>query len=157
MGHTNNSPGTREWHEMAEWIATSLTDKPVGMIFEIGPSDFIYHAERDQDVACVQAVVLQHGVVMLRRSREMLRQLNVVDFGTRALPIDRWLMNGHFEDCTDGYIFSRDRELLAGAVVAWFRDTCGIASPDELGCEYSVPDTLMPDDEEEENDDSEFI
>ncbi|GGF35642.1 hypothetical protein [Williamsia phyllosphaerae] len=157
MGHTNNPSGIREWRAMAEWIATSLTDKPVGMIFEIGPAHFIYHAEHDQDVACVQAVILEDGVVMLRRSREMLLRLNVVDFRSRGLPIYRWLMNGHFEDCTDGYIFSRDQELLAGAVVAWFRDTCGIASPDDLGCEYSLPDTLMPDHEEEEIDDSEFI
>ncbi len=145
MGFTYNSPGTREWREMADWIATSLTDQPVGFIFEIGPSDFIYHEDREQDVACVQAQVLEDGVVMLRRSREMLRRLHLASFATHGLPIDRWLMDGHFDDCTDGYIFSRDRDLIAGAVVAWFRDTCGVQSPDDLGCEYRGPDTLLPD------------
>lgn len=157
MDHKPNSPGIRRWCDSVDWIIDSLTDKPVGFIFELGPGDLDDFDDEDRDICCIQAQILEDDVVMLRRSRDLLRRLRLGSFSTAGVPIDRWLFNGHFEDCTDGYIFSRDRELLAGAIVAWFRDSCGIASPDAVGMSYRFPDTLMPDDEEEEIDDSEFI
>ncbi len=134
---------------MAEWLVESFTDKPVGFILEMGPSGFIDYDDDDEeeeedDVVCAQVQMLADGVMMLRRSRSVLGHLLIADYSSDKLPLNKWLFNDIFDDCTDGYLFSRDPHLLADICVTWFRDNWGTESTDALGCEYRYPDELLP-------------
>jgi len=148
VDESDKTSDVQEWLGMTTWIVESLADKPVGFIFEMGPSGYVYHDddedEDEVDVACVQVQMLAGGVMMLRRSRSVLGHLLIADYSSDKLPLNRWLFNDNFDDCTDGYLFSRDSLLLADACVTWFRDNCGTRSPNDLGCEYRYPDELLP-------------
>lgn len=96
---------------------------------------------------CAQIQVLDDGVFLLRRSRIELGHLLLADYSPTGLTLERWYSNDHFEDCTDGYIFSRDRRLIADTCITWFRDNWGTRSTDDLGCDYRLPDSLVPEDE----------
>lgn len=148
MDESDKASDVQEWSEMATWVIESLTDKPVGFIFEMGPSGYIYEDddedEDDSDVLCVQVQMLADGVMMLRRSRSILGHLLIGDYSSHKLPLNRWLFNDNFDDCTDGYLFSRDPLLIADICVTWFRDNAGTTTPNDLGCEYRYPDDLLP-------------
>ncbi len=129
------------WAGMVDWLIESLTDQPVAFMLEMGPSGFRSQGV-DDEVACAQIVVLDDGVLMLRRSRTVLDQLTLADFSVDGLALDRWFFDDHFADCTDGYLFTRDVRLVADACVGWFRDEWGTRSTDDLGCDYRFPDEL---------------
>lgn len=138
-----------EWSDMAAWLVESLTDKPVGFILEMGPSGYIdYDDDHEDEVVCAQVQMLADGVMMLRRSRSVLGHLLIADYSSDKLPLNKWLYNDNFDDCTDGYLFSRDPELLADICVTWFRDNWATESTDALGCEYRYPDDLLPPDDD---------
>lgn len=146
MDEPDKTSDIHEWSDMAAWLAESLVGKPVGFIVEMGPSGYVdYDGEGDEeDVVCVQIQMLADGVMMLRRSRSVLRHLLIADFSSDKLPLNTWLFSDNFDDCTDGYIFSRDVQLLADVCVTWFRDNGGARSTDDLGMEYRYPDELLP-------------
>ncbi|PXW31243.1 UNVERIFIED_CONTAM: hypothetical protein DES50_1059 [Williamsia faeni] len=144
MDESEQTSNVDQWSDMAAWIIESLADKPVGFLFEMGPGDYVYSDDDEDDVVCVQVQMLSDGVMMLRRSRSVLGRLFIADYSSDRLPLDKWLFNDHFEDCTDGYLFSRDLQLVADTCVTWFRENWGVRSPDDLGCEYSFPDELLP-------------
>ncbi|MGW6374540.1 hypothetical protein ACWFRB_00570 [Rhodococcus sp. NPDC055112] len=145
MADPTNPAEVSKWADMAEWLVDSLTDKPVAFILEMGPSNYL-DRDDEEEVVCAQIHVLADGVLLLRRSRVVLRHLMFADHSTDGLVLDRWHFDDHFEDCTDGYIFSRDTRLVADTCVTWFRDNWGTRTTDELGCSYEFPDTLpVPD------------
>ena len=151
MPEFSSSSGVSSWQEMADWLADSLTGKPVAFILELGPQSFIAGDDSD-DVVCAQIQVLSDGVLMLRRSRTVLGHLMLANYSSVGLVLDRWHTDGHFDDCTDGYIFSRDARLMADIAVTWFRDNWAIASTDDLGCDYRFPDHLQIQDAEHDDD-----
>lgn len=137
-----NSAEVARWARMSEWIVESLPDQPVGFLLDMGPENYVDGEERE--AICAQIQVLEDDVLMLRRSRVMLRQLLLTDYSTDGLTLDRWHYDGHFDDCTDGYLFSRDIRLIGESCVTWFRDHSKTDSTDDLGCEYRFPDELRP-------------
>ncbi len=143
MSDFASSSGVSNWQDMADWLADTLAGKPVAFVLELGPQSFIDGDESD-DVVCAQIQVLGDGVFMLRRSRTVLGHLMLADYSTAGLSLDLWHNDGHFDDCTDGYIFSRDAHLIADIAVTWFRDNWETASTDDLGCDYRFPDHLRP-------------
>lgn len=149
MPDFTSSSGVSNWQDMADWLAESLEGKPVAFILELGPQSFINGGDLD-DVVCAQIQVLADGVLMLRRSRTVLGHLMLADYSSSELTLDLWHTDGHFDDCTDGYIFSRDSNLIADIAVTWFRDNWATAEPSELGCDYRFPDHLRPLPSEEE-------
>ena len=145
MTRDTEPAGTREWADMTEWVVESVSDKPVGFVFDLGPRDYgPAEEEEGREAICAQVVVLQEDVLMLRRSRVVLRRLNLGDHSVDDLPLEEWLDGEHFEDCTDGYFFTQDVDLVADAVTSWFRDCGLVATPDELGCSYEFPEDLLP-------------
>ncbi|WP_072687121.1 hypothetical protein [Rhodococcus marinonascens] len=142
---STDSSEVSTWDGMVDWLVESLVDQPVALIVELGPNTYISDDE-DDEVVCVQIQVLADDVLLLRRSRTVLGHLLIADYSTGDLVLDRWHFDGHFEDCTDGYIFSRDAHLIANICVTWFRDNWGARSTDELGCSYRFPDELLPPD-----------
>lgn len=68
-------PEIDTWEEMIAWLVTSFTDQPVGLIIDLGPSDYVSYVD-DEDfedeeverVVCAQVHVLADGVLMVRRS-----------------------------------------------------------------------------------------
>lgn len=147
MDEPDKTSDVHEWSDMTDWLVESFTDKPVGFILEIGPSGYIdYDDEEDGDdeVVCAQVQVLSDGVMMARRSRSMLEHLLIADYSSDKLPLNKWQFNDNFADCTDGYLFSRDPQLLADICITWFRDNWGARSTDDLGFEYRYPDELLP-------------
>ncbi|WP_408014527.1 hypothetical protein [Rhodococcus spongiicola] len=140
MADSTRSSGV-SWAGMADWLVESLADKPVAFMLEMGPSGYRTRDELDE-IVCAQIVVLADEVLMLRRSRAFLEQLTLADYSTNGLILERWFFDDHFEDCTDGYLFTRDARLVADTCVAWFRDEWGAESTDDLGCDYRFPDEL---------------
>ncbi|MBY4130962.1 hypothetical protein HQO83_21430 [Rhodococcus fascians] len=120
----------------------SLFDKPVGFIVEVGPSDYVADSTNDTPVVCSQVVVLSDGVVMLRRSRTELGHLLLADYASAGLPLDEWQNDGHFEDCTDGYLFTKDIRLVARSCIAWIRVNAGVNTTGNIGCSYRFADEL---------------
>ncbi|MDV8079639.1 hypothetical protein R4P47_24005 [Rhodococcus sp. IEGM 1370] len=86
-------------------------------------------------------------VFMVRRSRVKLGHLMFADYSTDYVELDRWYLAPHFDDCTDGYLFTKDRRLAAETCVTWFRDNQGASEPSKIGCDYRYPDELLPDDD----------
>nr|WP_296779187.1 hypothetical protein [Rhodococcus sp. (in: high G+C Gram-positive bacteria)] len=138
------------WVHTAEWLVESLFDQPVALIIDLGPSDYIRSDDEEDDdddeVVCAQIQVMADRVFLLRRSRSELGHLLLADYSTAGVTLDKWYNNDQFDDCTDGYIFSRDARLIADTCVTWFRDNWGARSTDELGCDYRFPDVLLPED-----------
>lgn len=130
------------WDDMTEWLVEPIYGKPVGFLIELGPSDYRTDDEIDEQVVCAQIVFLDDGVMMLRRSRTVLDRLTLTDHSTDGLRIDTWLYDGHFEDCTGGYLFTRDIRLVARSCVTWFRDKSGYVTTDYVGCSYRTVDEL---------------
>ncbi|MEE2033981.1 hypothetical protein Q8814_17990 [Rhodococcus sp. CC-R104] len=129
---------------MLEWVLDSLTGKPLGFLFELGPFDHV-DDEQDGEIICAQIQVLDDDVLLLRRSKDVLGHLMLADYSAAGAVLDQWYFDTHFDDCTDGYLFSRDLDLIAEACVAWFRDNWGeTRSVDEIGCSCRFPDTLLP-------------
>lgn len=143
MPDFTSAAGVSEWSEMAGWLADSLIGKPVAFILELGPKAFVEGTGVD-DPVCAQVQVLGDGVLLLRRSRAVLGHLMLADYSSVGLDLDLWHTDGHFDDCTDGYIFSRDAHLIAEIAVAWFRENWATATTDQLGCDYRFPDRLRP-------------
>ncbi|OZC49406.1 hypothetical protein CH289_17275 [Rhodococcus sp. RS1C4] len=127
---------------MNAWLIESMYAKPVGLVVELGPSHYIADERDDADMVCAQVVALSDGVMMLRRSRSELGHLLLADYSSAGLRLDEWQHDGHFDDCTDGYMFTKDIRLVARTCVAWFRIEAGIATPDEIDCSYRFPDKL---------------
>ncbi|WP_242640187.1 hypothetical protein [Rhodococcoides fascians] len=131
-----------QWDSLAAWMIESLYDKPVGFIVEVGPSDYVADSTDDAPVVCSQVVVLSDGVVMLRRSRAELGHLLLADYSSAGLPLDEWQNDGHFEDCTDGYLFTKDIRLVARSCIAWIRVNAGVDTTGNIGCSYRFADEL---------------
>lgn len=136
------------WDGMIDWLVESFTDQPTGLIIDLGPSDYVHfdgdHDNVDEAVVCAQMHVLADGVLMVRRSRTVLDRLRFDSHAVDALDLDRWFFDDHFDDCTDGYLFTRDIALAAQACVSWFRDVPCAPTLEEIGCAYEFPDTLPP-------------
>lgn len=147
MTNDTEPAGTREWMDMTRWVSESVSGKPAGFVFDLGPRGYgPAEEENSLEAYCAQVVVLREDVLMLRRSRAVLRQLSIGEYDIDDLPIEEWLDGEHFEDCTDGYLFTRDAALVADSVTSWFRDYALVETPDLLGCEYEFPDELLPED-----------
>ncbi|WP_261392986.1 hypothetical protein [Rhodococcus sp. BP22] len=131
-----------QWDSLAAWMIESLYDKPVGFIVEVGPSDYVADSTDDAPVVCSQVVVLTDGVFMLRRSRTELGHLLLADYSSSGLPLDEWQNDGHFEDCTDGYLFTKDIRLVARSCIAWIRVNAGVNTTGNIGCSYRFADEL---------------
>lgn len=131
-----------QWDSLAAWMIESLYDKPVGFLVEVGPSDYVADSTDDAPVVCSQVVVLSDGVVMLRRSRTELGHLLLADYWSECLPLDEWQNDGHFEDCTDGYLFTKDIRLVARSCIAWIRVNAGVSTTSNIGCSYRFADEL---------------
>lgn len=131
-----------QWDSLAAWMIESLYDKPVGFIVEVGPSDYVADSTDDAPVVCSQVVVLSDGVFMLRRSRTELGHPLLADYSSAGLPLDEWQNDGHFEDCTDGYLFTKDIHLVARSCIAWIRVNAGVNQTDNIGCSYRFSDEL---------------
>ncbi|MGV8874908.1 MAG: hypothetical protein ACOH2Q_20435 [Rhodococcus sp. (in: high G+C Gram-positive bacteria)] len=129
-----------QWDSLAAWTVESLYDRPVGFIVEVGPSDYIANSTDDVPVVCSQVVVLSDGVVMLRRSLTELGHLLLTDYSSAGLPLDEWQNDGHFEDCTDGYLFTKDIRLVARSCIAWIRVNAGVNTTGNIGCSYRFAD-----------------
>lgn len=78
-----------------------------------GPNSYVDEGD-DDEVVCERVQVLAAGVLMLRRSRSVLRHLLIGDYSVDGLELDRWHFDGRF---TDGYLFCRDTRLVADACV----------------------------------------
>ncbi|MGX7729230.1 hypothetical protein ACWPOB_08135 [Rhodococcus sp. 2H158] len=148
MADSTDVPEITTWDGMSDWLVESFTGQPVGLIIDLGPSDYVHfdddHDNVDEPVVCAQMHVLADGVLMVRRSRAVLDRLRFDTHAVDALDLDRWLFDDPFDDCTDGYLFTRDIALAAEACVSWFRDVPGVPTLDEIGCSYEFPDTLPP-------------
>ncbi|WP_188544037.1 hypothetical protein [Rhodococcoides trifolii] len=128
---------------MAAWLVESMHGKPVGLVIELGPSDYgPAEEEEGAPVVCAQIQVLDDGVFMVRRSREVLGYLMLADHSADGLELDTWHHDDHFDDCTDGYLFTRDTRLIANTCITWFRDNTGMTTSDDLGCNYRFADEL---------------
>lgn len=148
MTDSTDVPEITTWDRMIDWLVESFTDQPTGLIIDLGPSDYVHvdddHDNVDEPVVCSQMHVLADGVLMVRRSRTVLDRLRFDSHAVDALDLDRWFFDDHFDDCTDGYLFTRDIALAADVCVSWFRDVPGAPSLVEIGCSYEFPDTLPP-------------
>ncbi|OZD03666.1 hypothetical protein CH281_12045 [Rhodococcus sp. 06-221-2] len=136
---------------MTEWLTESLADKPCALIIDLGPSDYIPSEDDENDVVCAQLIVMADEVFMVRRSRVEVGHLMFADYSTEYVELDRWYLAPHFDDCTDGYLFTKDRRLAAETCVTWFRDNQGASEPDNIGCDYRYPDELLPNDDSTES------
>ncbi|MFW0874137.1 hypothetical protein [Rhodococcoides corynebacterioides] len=156
------------WDGMTKWLVETLVGNGSGLIVDLGPSDYVApvrdDADEDEDEDAIDLVdlldpddevinaqlhVLDDGVVMVRRSRTVLRRLRLGNHSADGLELDLWHHDGHFDDCTDGYLFTTDLHLAASACTAWFRDHGGLDALDALGCDYSFPDALPAHDRED--------
>ncbi|GAC50521.1 hypothetical protein [Gordonia aichiensis] len=147
-----------EWDSMLEWVAESLDDQPPGLEFSLGPKHVRLADDWDEveaeieddeidaddevdydapDAVCVQVYVLAGGVFLVRRSRTALRTLRFVDHDASSVPLDVWQHDDPFDDCTDGYLYTRERLLAAEACISWFRDNYAAPELTDLGCHYS--------------------
>ena len=109
------------WFDMADWLIGNLDAMRVGCILELGPSD-TFVTSNDQEVVCAQIQALHNGVFWLRLSEVVLDAPLLADFSTEGLPLDVWRYDDLFEDCTHGYVFSADKQMIAQACVTWFRN-----------------------------------
>lgn len=132
------------WTYMIEWLEESLADQPSAPIIDLGPNDYIPSEDDENGVVCAQLIVMADDVFMVRRSRVELGHLMFADYSTKYVELDRWYLTPHFDDCTDGYLFTKDRRLAAETCVTWFRDNQGASEPGDIGCDYSYPDELLP-------------
>ncbi|MDV6297368.1 hypothetical protein ACWEQV_28855 [Rhodococcus aetherivorans] len=136
------------WDAMTDWLLDSFTDQPAGLIIDLGPNDDVHfddiYDSAHETVMCAQLHVLADGVLMVRRSRTVLDRLRFASHAIDGADPSRWFFDDHFDDCTDGYLFTRDIALAAQACVSWFRDIPGAPTLKEIGCAYEFPDTLPP-------------
>lgn len=128
------------WDAMTEWLAESMYNQPLGFLIELGPQDD--DESDDTPVVCAQVVFLSDGVLMLRLSKQVLERLSFADYSSDGLALDTWHYDGYFDDCTDGYLFTRDIRLVAQTCTSWFRDKAGFGTADALGCSYRTADEL---------------
>ncbi|MFC8181380.1 hypothetical protein ACFULT_21105 [Rhodococcus sp. NPDC057297] len=142
--------GTRieldKWVYTIEWLVESLTDQPVALIIDLGPNDYVQNEDDPGDVPCAQLQVMADDVYMVRRSRTELGHLMLTDYSTAGVTLDKWYLQEHFHDCTDGYMFTRDRRLAAEICATWFRDNQEANMTSELGCNYRYADELLSED-----------
>lgn len=128
---------------MVAWLVESIQDEAAGLIVDLGPNTEIDDDEiEDFELVNAQLHVLHDGVVMVRRSRRLLQQLRLLDHSADGLELDLWHNDWLFDDCTDGYLFSRDCVLAVSAAVAWLRDVGGVETADRLGCSFDFADEL---------------
>ncbi|MGB6182349.1 MAG: hypothetical protein WBF79_13995 [Rhodococcus sp. (in: high G+C Gram-positive bacteria)] len=128
------------WDASSAWLVESLIGQGSGLIIELGPSD--YDPESEDEVINAQLHVLDDGVVMVRRSREVLERLRLAHHCSDKLELDLWHHDNRWDDCTDGYLFSRDLLLVANVCTTWFRDHGRVDSLEKLGCSYGFVDEL---------------
>ncbi|MFZ3391667.1 hypothetical protein TVH25_00190 [Rhodococcus sp. 7Tela_A2] len=143
------TPEIATWEGMGDWLVTSFTDQPTGLIIDLGPNTYLVYDDEENEsgddrdeVVCAQVHVLSSGVLMVRRSRTMLDRLRFDYHSVEELELDQWFFDDHFDDCTDGYMFTVNVGLAADACVSWFRDMRGAPVLDDIGCDYEYPATL---------------
>ncbi|MFW0792359.1 hypothetical protein AAFP30_00965 [Gordonia sp. CPCC 205515] len=130
------TPIVSDWAEMEAWLVESLGSMtPVGVL-DLGPA----HVHDDEvDADCVQIHALTAGTFLIRLSTTMMSTPLI---GRHRVPreiLDTWFYDDRFTDCTHGYLISRSPHRVAEITVAWFRDRCGYAGPEALGCSYTEP------------------
>lgn len=151
------SPNVSSWDHLAVWIAEALAGKPPGFVLDLGAHPFAVGGDDDEiedlledptdldeETICAQVHVLGDGVLLVRRSRTELGHLLLENHSASGVGLDRWFTDAHFDDCTDGYLLSRDASLIADICVTWLRDNWGSAPITDLGCDYRYPDRLFP-------------
>ncbi|MEU2004538.1 hypothetical protein ACH47B_26405 [Rhodococcus sp. NPDC019627] len=149
-------PESTTWDGMTAWLVESFTDQPMGLLIDLGPREFVqYDDEEDEavdevehQVVCAQVHVLADDVLLVRRSRTVLNRLRFDSHVVEGLDVDRWYFDDYFDDCTDGYLLTRDVAIAADACVAWFRDVPNAPALSELGCSWEFPHALPTGDEE---------
>ncbi|WP_237669242.1 MULTISPECIES: hypothetical protein [unclassified Rhodococcus (in: high G+C Gram-positive bacteria)] len=134
------------WVYTREWLTESLVDQPVALIIDLGPNDYIPSEHESDDVLCAQLQVMEDDVFLVRRSRTELGHLLLANYSTAAITLDKWYLQEHFDDCTDGYLFTKDRRLAAETCVTWFRDKQDPNEKIDIGCNYRFADQLIPED-----------
>lgn len=115
-----------DWSRMREWLAGGLEAMDVDDVLDIGDGAAL---EDDEVVDCADVTRVEGGWIV-RLSRVALVDEVVVD---DDLQPGVW----HVDDlATDGVMLTEDAELVAGAVVGWFRDRLGVSGPGALGFSY---------------------
>lgn len=123
------------WEDFARWVSDALVTLTVGDTFEIGQVDNVRSEEAQEVTPCVQAVALEDSALLFRRSRVVMGVPLLQNYSLEGIDLDAWRGDPLFEDCTDGFIISRDARMLANVSVSWFRD-CHALELEELGCEH---------------------
>ena len=131
------------WDDVIAWLIESFDALDVGDVLELGPSDHVLFEvdEGDEIVPTAQAQALRGGVVWLRLSTQVQGVPLLSSFSSKGIDLDVWHDGSMFEDCSDGYLASKDFAILAEACVTWFRDRQGFHY-DDLGCEHHRALTL---------------
>jgi hypothetical protein len=143
MSHQQPEPNPEtsvddEWAAMERWLIESMGNMPTGAVLDVGPAG----ARVDDDgvdVECVQIQALGADTYLIRLSTTVMSAPLLSSFVVSRDVLDLWFYDDTFADCTHGFLMSRSRGRVAEIAVAWFRDRCGFASPDDLGCSYEEP------------------
>ncbi|MAU84711.1 hypothetical protein VX037_01315 [Gordonia sp. Z-3] len=130
-----------DWPAMERWLVESMADMGRAAILDIGPA--VAHPDDEHDVDCAQIQVLASQTYLVRLSTTLMSVPLLASQTVGRDALDRWFYDDTFADCTHGFLMSRSRRRVAEIVVTWFRDRCGFAAPDELGCSYQAS-TILP-------------
>lgn len=123
------------WDDFAKWVSDALVTLTVADTFEIGLAVCVSTNHDSTETPCVQAIALEDGALLFRLSRVAMGVPLLQNYSVDGVDLNTWRTDPLFEDCTDGFIISRDVRMLANVSVAWFRDTHKLDF-DELGCEH---------------------
>lgn len=123
------------WDDFARWVSDALVTLTAGDTFEIGTFNCEVFDDPTAASPCVQAIALDDGALLFRRSRVVMGVPLLQTYSLEGIDLDAWRGDPLFEDCTDGFIISRDARMLANVSVSWFRD-CHALEFKELGCEH---------------------
>ncbi|GAA1480021.1 hypothetical protein GCM10009624_04610 [Gordonia sinesedis] len=128
-----------DWAEMRRWCADQIAAATPGLIVQLGPRGLDPDAT---DVPSVEVHALTGGTYLVRLSTRWMHAPMLAGYSVPRAALNRWRHDGHFPDCTDGYLATRSPGLIADICVTWFADRCGFAHPDDVG--YSIVSPPSP-------------
>lgn len=95
-------------------------------------------------MVCAQLIVMADDVYMVRRSRVEVGHLMFADYSTDYVELGRWYLAPHFDDCTDGYLFTKDRRLAAEPASTGSETTREPVSPITSAATTATPTNCCP-------------
>lgn len=141
--------GCGTWEQMTAWLTESLPEIPAGVTIDFGPKDFAVEddaltddVDDPMDAVCAQIVVLEHGRLLVRRSRVVMEASSFVHHDASAAICDHWFTENPTSDCTDGAIYVDDPALAADICVTWLSTESGEATPVDFGFDISEAEHL---------------